>query len=162
MKTRADYTVVVAPDADAFFAYAPAIDGCYAAGDSPEEARGELEHVFSMICEEHIEEGSELPEDVGEILFASALPPPEVVGRRAPSRYNHGVKTLADYTVVVMPDDGTFVAYVPAIPGCHAIGDTPEEARRELDGVFGMWQDYLAERGTPMPDDVKELIPVAS
>jgi predicted RNase H-like HicB family nuclease len=71
------------------------------------------------------------------------------------------MKTLADYTVVVMPDDGTWVAYVPAIPGCHALGDTPEEARTELDGVFEMWRSYLAELGKELPADVKELIPVA-
>ena len=70
------------------------------------------------------------------------------------------MKRLADYTVVVMPDDGTYVAYVPAIEGCHAVGDTPEEARAELDSVFEMWQSYLAEVGKPMPKDVAELIPV--
>jgi predicted RNase H-like HicB family nuclease len=72
------------------------------------------------------------------------------------------MKTLADYTVVVMPDDGMYVAYVPAIEGCHALGDTPEEARAELDGVFAMWKDYLTKLGRPMPDDVKGLVPVAS
>ncbi len=71
------------------------------------------------------------------------------------------MKTLADYTVVVAPNAGAYVAYVPAIEGCHAIGDTPEEARAELDGVFDMWQSYLAEVGKPMPKDVTELIPVA-
>jgi predicted RNase H-like HicB family nuclease len=71
------------------------------------------------------------------------------------------MKTLADYTVVVMPDDGTWVAYVPAIPGCHAIGDSPEDARLELDGVFDMFQADYAESGESMPGDVKELVPVA-
>ncbi len=48
-------------------------------------------------------------------------------------------KRLEDYPVVVRPDDnGTFVAYVPAIDGCHAWGRTPEEARAELDNVFEM------------------------
>ncbi|MFN0147056.1 MAG: type II toxin-antitoxin system HicB family antitoxin [Dehalococcoidia bacterium] len=72
------------------------------------------------------------------------------------------MKTLADYTVVVMPDDGTWVAYVPAIPGCHAVGDSPGEARAELDGVFEMWQEQYAEDGRPMPENIRELIPVAS
>ncbi len=31
------------------------------------------------------------------------------------------MRSLHDYTVVLRPDDnGTFVAYVPAIDGCHA------------------------------------------
>jgi predicted RNase H-like HicB family nuclease len=71
------------------------------------------------------------------------------------------VKTLADYTVVVMPDDGTWVAYVPAIEGCHAIGDSPDEARSELDQVFGMFREIYAEEGRAWPPDVRELVPVA-
>jgi predicted RNase H-like HicB family nuclease len=52
---------------------------------------------------------------------------------------------LRDYTMVVRPDDnGTFVAYLPAIPGCHALGKTPEEAQTELQGVFEM---IAEERG---------------
>jgi predicted RNase H-like HicB family nuclease len=71
-------------------------------------------------------------------------------------------KSLEDYTIVLRPDDGTFVAYVPAIPGCHAIGDTPEEARRELEGVYEMTVEHYQERGLELPPDVRELIAVAS
>ncbi len=46
---------------------------------------------------------------------------------------------LYDYHVVCRRDDnGTYVAYVPAIAGCHAIGATPEQAQRELQSVFEM------------------------
>jgi predicted RNase H-like HicB family nuclease len=49
------------------------------------------------------------------------------------------MKRLYDYTVVLRPDDnGTFVAFVPAIPGCHAWGQTPEEAQTKLLNVFEM------------------------
>jgi predicted RNase H-like HicB family nuclease len=52
------------------------------------------------------------------------------------------VERLEQYTVVVRPDDnGTFVAYVPAIPGCHAWGETAAQARIELDHVFEMIRD---------------------
>jgi predicted RNase H-like HicB family nuclease len=71
------------------------------------------------------------------------------------------MKTLADYTVVVTPDDGTFVAYVPAIEGCYAVANTPEEARRELDFVFEMFVEEFAEVGKTLPPDVKELVAVA-
>ncbi len=51
------------------------------------------------------------------------------------------MKSLQDYTIVLRPDDnGTFVAYIPAIPGCHAWGRTPDEARAELLNVFEMIQ----------------------
>lgn len=71
------------------------------------------------------------------------------------------MKTLDDYTIVIRPDDGVFLAYVPAIPGCHAMGDTSDEARRELELVFEMWREIHDESGKPMPDDVQELVAVA-
>jgi predicted RNase H-like HicB family nuclease len=49
------------------------------------------------------------------------------------------MKRLHDRTVVIRPEDnGTFVAYVPSISGCHAWGRTPEEAQAELANVFAM------------------------
>ncbi|BBD64138.1 hypothetical protein NIES4072_22000 [Nostoc commune NIES-4072] len=49
------------------------------------------------------------------------------------------MKSLQDYTTVICPDNnGTFFAYVPAIFGCHALGQTPDEARAELVYVFEM------------------------
>jgi len=49
------------------------------------------------------------------------------------------MKRLHDHTVVIRPEDnGTFVAYVPSISGCHAWGRTPEEAQAELANVFAM------------------------
>lgn len=66
---------------------------------------------------------------------------------------------LHDYTVVMKPDDnGTYVAYVPALPGCHAVGMTPEEARSELANVFEMIVEEYAEEGRPLPPDVRTLI----
>jgi predicted RNase H-like HicB family nuclease len=66
------------------------------------------------------------------------------------------VKTLFDYHVVCHRDDnGSFVAYVPAIDGCHAIGRTPEEAQHELHNVFGMIAEEHIERGVSLPDDVE-------
>ncbi len=54
---------------------------------------------------------------------------------------------LHSYTIVIKPDDnGTYVAYVPAIPGCHAVGDTLEEAQSALHDVFAMIaEEYEAE-----------------
>ncbi len=72
------------------------------------------------------------------------------------------MKTLEDYTVVMQPDDGTLFAWIPAIPGCYTVGDTSEEARRELEGVFAVFRDDYAEHGEHMPEDVRELVAVAS
>ena len=66
------------------------------------------------------------------------------------------MKTLFDYHVVCHRDDnGSYVAYVPAIDGCHAIGRTPEEAQRELHNVFDMIVEEHAGRGESLPDDVE-------
>ena len=59
---------------------------------------------------------------------------------------------LYNYTMVLRPDDnGTFIAYVPAIPGCHAWGRTPEEAQAELANVFEMIREEYEEEGKLLP-----------
>jgi len=66
------------------------------------------------------------------------------------------MRSLHDYTIVLRPDDnGTFVAYVPAIEGCHAWGQTPEEAQRELGNVFDMIRDEYLQVGQRLPEDVE-------
>jgi len=63
---------------------------------------------------------------------------------------------LEEYTIVIRPDDnGTFVAYVPAIPGCHAWGRSPDEARAELTNVFEMIKEEYEAEGRPLPKDVE-------
>ncbi len=65
------------------------------------------------------------------------------------------MKRLYDYTVILRPDDnGTFVAFVPAIPGCHAWGRTPEEAQIELLNVFDMIREEHEEDGRMLPEDI--------
>jgi predicted RNase H-like HicB family nuclease len=65
-------------------------------------------------------------------------------------------ESIERYTVVVRPDDnGTFVAYVPALEGCHAWGQTALEARAALDDVFVMIAEEYAETGRPLPPDVE-------
>ena len=67
-------------------------------------------------------------------------------------RVAHGIDR---YTVVIRPDDnGTFVAFVPAIEGCHAWGRTADEARAALVDVFDMIAEEHAEAGRPLPADV--------
>ena len=62
---------------------------------------------------------------------------------------------LHNYTMVLRPDDnGTYIAYVPAIPGCHAWGRTPEEAQAELVNVFEMIKEEYEEEGKLLPQDV--------
>lgn len=72
-------------------------------------------------------------------------------------------KSIEDYTVVIRPDsNGSFVAYVPAIDGCHAWGETPDDARAELTNVFDMIVDEYRQTGKPLPPDVELTIARAS
>lgn len=73
------------------------------------------------------------------------------------------MRSLQSYTIVIRPDDnGTFVAYVPAIPGCHAWGQTSEAARAELDPVFDMIRAEYEEAKRSLPQDVELVIANAS
>jgi predicted RNase H-like HicB family nuclease len=75
----------------------------------------------------------------------------------------HAVKHLDDYTVVIRPDDnGTFVAYAPAIEGCHAWGQSPDDARAELYHVFEMIREEAEEQGRSLPPDVELIAARAS
>ena len=66
---------------------------------------------------------------------------------------------LKDYTIDTRPDDnGTFVAYVPAISGCHAWGQTPDEARTELVDVFDMIEQEYQEIGRELPPNVELVV----
>ncbi|MFB2924127.1 type II toxin-antitoxin system HicB family antitoxin [Aerosakkonema funiforme] len=66
------------------------------------------------------------------------------------------MKLMTEYTIVLQPDDnGTFVAYIPAISGCHAWGQTLDEARAELVNVFDMITEEYSEQGRDLPNDVK-------
>ncbi|PSB17418.1 type II toxin-antitoxin system HicB family antitoxin [filamentous cyanobacterium CCP2] len=69
------------------------------------------------------------------------------------------MRSLKNYTVVLRPDsNGTFVAYVPAITGCHAWGQTTEEAQSELVHVFEMIRDEYKEAGKELPEDVEVAV----
>jgi predicted RNase H-like HicB family nuclease len=76
---------------------------------------------------------------------------------------SHHMKRLQDYTMVVRPDDnGTCVAYLPAIQGCHAWGETSEQASNELVNVFEMIQEEYSETGRTLPEDVELRVANAS
>jgi predicted RNase H-like HicB family nuclease len=67
-------------------------------------------------------------------------------------------RSLDRYTIVIRPDDnGTFVAYLPALPGCHALGRTAAEAQAEPANVFSMVAEDYAEEGRSLPPDVPVL-----
>ena len=66
---------------------------------------------------------------------------------------------LDDYkTVLYRQEDGSWVAEIPSIPGCHALMATREEALAELKQVFEMIAAEYAEKGQQLPDDTTEIV----
>ncbi len=64
------------------------------------------------------------------------------------------MKTLNDYTIVLRPEtNGTFVAHIPAIPGCHARGTMVRDAREELNVVFSMICEEYIEEDKSLPNN---------
>jgi predicted RNase H-like HicB family nuclease len=67
--------------------------------------------------------------------------------------------SLHDYkTVLYRQDDGSWVAEVPALPGCYALMPTREAALAELSRVFEMIAEEYREKGTPLPADTSEIV----
>jgi predicted RNase H-like HicB family nuclease len=66
---------------------------------------------------------------------------------------------LQDYkTVLYRQEDGSWVAEIPAIPGCYALMPTREEALAELGRVFEMISTEYREKQLALPADTTEII----
>ena len=64
-----------------------------------------------------------------------------------------------DYNVVFYRNQPEgWVAEIPAIPGCHALMPTREEALTELAGVFRMISEEYQEKNQPLPVDTTEIV----
>ena len=67
--------------------------------------------------------------------------------------------TLQDYKIVLYrQEDSSWVAEVPAIPGCYALMDTREEALAELGHVFDMISEEYRQKGLSLPKDTTEIV----
>jgi predicted RNase H-like HicB family nuclease len=64
-----------------------------------------------------------------------------------------------DYkTVLYRQEDGSWVAEIPAVPGCYALMPTRQAVLAELDDVFRMIAQEYSEKGTPLPADTTEIL----
>jgi predicted RNase H-like HicB family nuclease len=67
--------------------------------------------------------------------------------------------TLHDYrTILYRQENGSWVAEIPAIPGCYALMDTREAALAELAKVFGMIAEEYREKNLALPADSTEVV----
>ena len=63
-----------------------------------------------------------------------------------------------DYKIVLYRQDGSWVAEIPAIPGCYALMPARDEALRELQRVFALIAEEYRERGAILPSDTTEFV----
>jgi predicted RNase H-like HicB family nuclease len=66
---------------------------------------------------------------------------------------------LEDYkTILYRQQGGSWVAEIPAIPGCYALMDTRESALAELSKVFAMIAEEYLQKGLDLPADSTEIV----
>ena len=66
---------------------------------------------------------------------------------------------LEDYkTILYRQEDGSWVAEIPAIPGCYALMETREAALAELTQVFEMIELEYKEKNQKLPADTTEIV----
>lgn len=59
---------------------------------------------------------------------------------------------MSGYAIVIeQAEDGGFGAWSPDVPGCIALGDTPEEAVEEMREAIRGHLELLQERGESLP-----------
>ncbi|MBI3473430.1 MAG: type II toxin-antitoxin system HicB family antitoxin [Candidatus Solibacter usitatus] len=59
---------------------------------------------------------------------------------------------MTDYETIVYPrEDGVWIAEVPAMPGCWAIGESRADALWEVGKVFQVFADDYRQTGRALP-----------
>jgi predicted RNase H-like HicB family nuclease len=67
--------------------------------------------------------------------------------------------SFEDYkTILYRQEDGSWVAEIPAVPGCYALIQTREAALAELSKVFEVISQEYAEKGLSLPADTTEIV----
>ncbi len=59
----------------------------------------------------------------------------------------------ATYSLVVEEQDGGYLAYFPALPGCNTWGQTYEKAVRNAREALTLYLETLADNGDPIPEE---------
>ena len=49
--------------------------------------------------------------------------------------------------------EGGYVAFVPALPGCHTQGETLEETERNIKEAIALYLESLAAHGEAIPEE---------
>jgi predicted RNase H-like HicB family nuclease len=67
--------------------------------------------------------------------------------------------SIGEYkTILYLQEDGSWVAEIPAIPGCYALMPSREEALAELSCVFEIISEEYRDKRIPLPADTTEIV----
>ena len=55
------------------------------------------------------------------------------------------------YAIVIERGEGNYSAYAPDVPGCAAVGDSPDEVKQEFAEALQFHFEGLREEGQPIP-----------
>jgi predicted RNase H-like HicB family nuclease len=61
------------------------------------------------------------------------------------------------YAIVIEKGEGNYGAYVPDLPGCVAVGDTPDETRREIAEAIAFHIEGMRADGLSIPEPTSEV-----
>lgn len=67
--------------------------------------------------------------------------------------YNLPMADTRTYSLTIEPQEGGYLAYFPALPGCHTWGKSFENAVRNAEEALAVYLETLAENGDPLPDE---------
>ena len=70
----------------------------------------------------------------------------EVMKRKTPRSFSYAV-------FYEQAPEGGYVAFVPALPGCHTQGDTLEETERNVKEAIALYLESLAAHGEAIPEE---------
>ncbi|HEX8127924.1 MAG TPA: type II toxin-antitoxin system HicB family antitoxin [Pyrinomonadaceae bacterium] len=56
------------------------------------------------------------------------------------------------YAIIIEKGESSYGAYVPDLPGCVAVGETPEEAGQLIREAIQFHIEGLREEGLPVPE----------
>jgi len=67
--------------------------------------------------------------------------------------------SMEDYKIILYrQENGSWVAEIPAIPGCYALMKTREEALAEPPNVFSTIEEEYRGKGQQLPADSTEIV----
>ena len=67
---------------------------------------------------------------------------------------------MRGYLVVIEKGETSYGAYVPDLPGCVAVGETPKEVEQLINEAIAMHIEIMKEDGELIPEPVSSPIQV--